>query len=506
MQEHLFFLDPANPESLQTQIRELLINAILDGHIPPGSSIPSCRELARQLSVSRNTVVLTYEKLVDDGFLYSRERSGYFVAERFLPSKIRDYARRSDDARRTLDWDERFQVRPGLQRNIVKPSNWREYPFPFIYGQLDHELFPFNEWRECCREVNSNHAIREWLTDSIDGDDAMLLEQLHTRVLPERGVWANPEDILITLGTQHSLYLVSQLLMSSDITVGIEEPGYVDARNIFATSGARLIPIPLDEEGMIVDSRIDECDVVYVTPSHQSPTTVTMSLERRRKLLDKAEESDFIIIEDDYESETNFLTSPIPALKSLDRNDRVIYISSLSKTLAPGLRLGYLVGSPALIREARALRRLMLRHPPSNNQHTVALFLARGHHDTVIHRLTRIYRERWHTMRDALNHYLPEAARVPTFGGTSFWVAGPTGMNSAELTRAAARRGILIEPGDIHFATLQPPLHYFRVGFAAIAENKINEGIKNLAEVIKEMPASTACPVEPDSPTLAQLQ
>lgn len=483
MSEHLFHLDPANKDSLQAQIRTMMVNAILEGHIPPGSPIPSCRELARQLSVSRNTVVLTYEKLVDDGFLFTRERSGYFVAE-CGRSALRDEMP-SPVAGEKLDWEQRLRIHPSRQRNIVKPNDWRSYPFPFIYGQLDHELFPFNEWRECLRDANSRKAISEWLTDSFDGDDAMLLEQLHTRVLPNRGVWAGAEEILITLGTQHSLYLVSQLLMAEGVTVGIEDPGYADARNIFETSGARVVPIPLDEQGLIIDERIEQCDVVYVTPSHQSPTTVTMSLERRRALLEKAREHDFVIIEDDYESETNFLTQPIPALKSLDHRDRVIYMSSLSKTLAPGLRLGYLVAPPGFIRQARALRRLMVRHPPSNNQHTVALFLARGHHDTMIHRLTRIYEQRWQILRDALNDHLPAVTRVPTFGGTSFWVRGEPDLDSRALSRRAAEQGILIEPGDIHFAAPEPPTHYFRLGFAAIAEEKIRPGIRALGDLMR---------------------
>ncbi|GAB3677788.1 MocR-like pyridoxine biosynthesis transcription factor PdxR [Salinisphaera aquimarina] len=484
MRDHLFYFEPSDNESLQTQIRTMMVHAIRDGHIPPGSPIPSCRELARKLSVSRNTVVLTYEKLVDDGFLYSRERSGYFVADSFQPSCIRRNARQCTSRRNQLDWRRRLQVRPDQQRNIVKPRDWRNYPYPFIYGQLDHELFPFNEWRECSREANSKHAIREWFSDSIDGDDPMLLEQLHTKVLPERGVWANPDEILITLGTQHSLYLVSNLLMSENIVVGIEDPGYVDARNIFETSGARVVPIPLDDEGMVVDERMDECDVVYVTPSHQSPTTVTMSLERRRALLAKAQASDVIIIEDDYESETNFLKDPIPALKSLDENSRVIYVSSLSKTLAPGLRMGYMVAPTPFIHEARALRRLMLRHPPSNNQHTVALFLARGYHDTAVHRLTRIYNERWHTMSAALDRYLPDVTRIPTYGGTSFWVRGPRGMDAISLAQRAADKGILVEPGNIHFMADNPPRNYLRLGFAAISEDKIEAGIMQLTSII----------------------
>lgn len=490
MSSYLFHLDPASNDNLQTQIRQLIVNAVVDGHIPPGSTIPSCRELAKQLSVSRNTVVLTYERLVDDGVLCSRQRSGYFVADDFQPSLLRKDTREPAQTTRTLEWQKHLQMHPSRQQNIVKPPNWRSYQYPFIYGQMDHQLFPFNEWRECSREANSRQAVRDWQLDRFDNDDALLLEQLRTRVLPNRGVWAEPDELLITMGTQHSLYLVSQLLLNTGITVGIEDPGYVDARNLFELSGARVIPLPLDDEGIIVDERIEACDVVYVTPSHQSPTTVTMSLDRRKTLLAKADESNFIIVEDDYESETNFLERPTPALKSLDIHERVIYVSSLSKILAPGLRLGFLVAPPAFNNEVRALRRLMLRHPPSNNQHTVALFLSHGHYDTLVYRLRRVYEQRWQTMREALNHHLPNASHEPTFGGASFWLSGHKGLDSTQLAHDAAQHSILIESGDIHFAADNPPQNYFRLSFASIDEEKIEPGIRQLTQIIDNMVGS----------------
>ncbi|MCZ6830204.1 MAG: PLP-dependent aminotransferase family protein, partial [Gammaproteobacteria bacterium] len=235
-----------------------------------------------------------------------------------------------------------------------------------------------------------------------------------------------------------------------------------------------------------IDSRIDDCDCIYVTPSHQSPTTVTMPLENRYRLLRKAVQSDIILIEDDYENEFNYQSNPLPALKSLDNNDRVIYVGSLSKTISPGLRMGYLVGPTELIDELRALRRLMLRHPAANNQHSMALFLARGYHDSLVRLLLNTYRERSQIMSEALHRYLPGSARAPGFGGSSFWVEGPPELDARELAQRAAKVGIIIEPGDIHFQSQNPPTRFFRLGFSAIETGQIEPGIKLLSELIKQ--------------------
>ncbi|MGB0468342.1 MAG: PLP-dependent aminotransferase family protein [Pontibacterium sp.] len=487
----LFHLTPGKGGSLQQQLREQIASAILNGNVPVDSPLPSSRKLAQQLNVARNTVVLAYEHLLDDGYLVARERSGYYVNPDILNGQVKMATPQAPeevgDSAHAPQWDTRFKLRPSRQTNIVKPRDWQKYTYPFIYGQFDTSLFPTVNWRECCRDAVSGPAIGDWAADRFDNDDPLLIEQIRTRLLPRRGVWASADQILVTVGAQQALYMLAKLLLDKDSTIGLENPGYVDIRNIATLNPSQVRAIPVDQDGMLVDDRLKGCDLVYTTPSHQCPTTVTMPIERRYELLKRADEDDFIIIEDDYESETNFKSNPIPALKSLDKNDRVLYIGSLSKTLAPGLRVGYMVGPAAFIQEARALRRLMVRHPAANNQRSVALFLERGYHDSLIMNIMRNYQTRWRAMDEALTEHLPESHDQPSFGGSCYWVKGPEGLNANELQVRAREESILIEPGTIHFLDNPPPNNYFRLGYSSISTDRIEPGIKKLAELIHSM-------------------
>ena len=492
MRESLFYLKRRAGVSIQASIREMLVSVILSEQLPPAEPLPSCRELARRLGVSRNTVVLAYQGLVDDGFIEARQRSGYFVNPEIVENPPAEHAAPAEPPADEPDWGAMFRVHPGQQPNIEKPANWQSYPYPFVYGQIDPGLFPIAAWRECTRQALGLKGIGQWTADSLHLDDPELVEQIRTRVLPRRGIWVSPDEILITLGAQNALYLLASLFVTPDSTVAMEEPGYPDVRNIFALKTQRIEPIPVDGAGLPVDERLDSCDFVYVTPSHQFPTTVTMPAERREALLERAAESDFVIVEDDYEFETNYIGRPTPALKSMDRNGRVVYVGSLSKTLFAGLRLGYLVASKPLIAEARALRRLMMRHAPNNNQRTTALFLSLGHHDALVRRLHRVYRTRWQAMDDALARHLPESARVPSFGGTSAWVRGPDGLDAEALAEHALAEGIVIEPGHVHFMATPQPRNFFRLGFSAIPEERIEPGIRLLAGLINSRKGARA--------------
>lgn len=516
MWDRLFARHARENLSLQGQIRSMMVSAILDGQLPGDQPLPSSRDLADRLGVARNTVVLAYQQLVDEGYLVSRERSGYFVNADILRGRVRagraaerggarsaeadapDHSADVDadadpDApaprRRGPQWSQRFRVQPTAQRNIVKPQHWQKYPYPFLYGQFDPTLFPTADWRECCAKALSVMDIRSWAADLIVHDDELLVEQIRTRVLPRRGVFAATDEIVITVGAQHALYLLADLFARPETRVGIEDPCYPDARNIFLARTRHVQPLPVDADGLPVTEAMRGLDYVVVTPSHQCPTTVTMPLARRHALLAVAEASDFVLIEDDYETEDSFSGEPIPALKSLDRNDRVIYIGSLSKTFAPGLRVGYIVAPAPVIAELRGLRRLMLRHPSAFVQRAFALFLSLGHYDALLRRLSHTHAERAQAMSAGLARHLPGSRAVTITGGSSCWVQGPAELDSERLAVAAEQAGVLIEPGGIFFADADPPRHCFRLGFSAIATEKIEPGLRELGAAFDRLRA-----------------
>jgi GntR family transcriptional regulator/MocR family aminotransferase len=487
--EQLFFLDRNSELTLQQQLQELMVDAILNGHMSCDQPLPSSRKLANNLGISRNTVVLVFENLLSDGFLTSRERSGYYVnpAVFYECEKNRTKQLSPSGFKSKPNWQTLFKKTPSSQHNIEKPTNWQSFTYPFIYGQLDHLMFPIGAWRQCSKQAQDIKAVKKWSMDSFTSDNPDLIEKIRTRLLTRRGVRVTADEVLLTMGTQHALYLITSLLMEMGTKVGIENPGYVDARNNFALKTDHLVALPVDKSGLKIGNQLNDCDFIYTTPSHQYPTGVTMTLERRLRLLKRAEEKNFIVIEDDYESEINHLRRAIPALKSLDSNERVIYMSSFSKSLASGLRLGFLIGSKDLITEARALRRLMLRHPPANIQRTVESFISRGNYNSLMLRRRKIYKERWEIMGQAIKEYLPTCCCTPNAGGSSFWIAGPDQLNAKDLESLAQTHSILIESGDLFFMEKTPPHNFFRLGFSSIPTYKIKPGIKLLGELLLQL-------------------
>ena len=491
----IFSLDEGAKTSLQMQIRQIFVEAILKRILLPGDKLPSSRALATQLSVSRNTVNLAYQALMDSEYIEARPRSGYVVSASAPVGRLEVAFSEDDESANDdiVDWNAKLISPLEEVRLVKKPLNWREYEFPFIYGQTDSTLFAHSQWRDCSRQALGLRDFGNTVGDFGFNDDPMLVNYICSRSLPRRGIQVVQEQLLVTLGAQNALYLVAQLLIDETKTVVIEDPSYPDLRDIVQRRTDNIISLPLDNEGMILDEDVlSQADIVCITPSHQCPTTTTMSLKRRHDLLALAKKYDFIIIEDDYEFEMNFIEKPSPALKSLDKTGHVIYVGSLSKSLFPGLRLGYLVASRRLVEQARSLRHLILRHPPGHTQRTAAYFLALGHYEAQLRRLRRHLEVRREVLQEALEKEDLFEQTASHFGGTSFWIKGPSWLDARLLAKRAAEQGILIEAGDVFFRPVNPPLNYFRIAYSSIDSKKIPEGIAKLAAILHEMKSEFA--------------
>lgn len=484
----LFRISPESGQTLQAQIRQAIVAAILDRQIAASMPLPSCRILAEKLGVARGTVVLAFQQLVDQGFLVARERRGHFVNPEVLTTPAKPNGRTPDSASE-VDWKALRRYAPSELPRPAKHENWIKASYPFVYGQFDPALFPTAEWRECNRMALAVLEIRNWAADMVDRDDPLLIEQIQARLLPRRGIFANPDEIMVTLGAQNALYMLATLLMGKGTKVAVEDPGYPDARSIFRLTGADVVPVPVDEAGLVTSAIPADADFVFTTPSHHCPTMVPMSEERRRDFLIRAARDNQIVIEDGYDSQL-IDDAPQQALKSVDRSGRVIYVGSMSKTLAPGLRMGYVVAPASLIAELRALRRFMLRHPPANNQRAVALFLSLGHHEALVRRLSAAFEERRKRLMHAIDAFLPEWRSTDSAGGTSLWLEGPRGADTRLLAEAAASRSVIVEPGDRFFDRSPKPSRFLRLGISSIALQHIEPGIREFATAAGRRPAA----------------
>jgi GntR family transcriptional regulator/MocR family aminotransferase len=475
-----FYLTPGASGSLQQQIRTMVTQGILAGRFRPGQRMPSSRGLAEHLGVSRITVTLAYADLVSSDYLTSAGRSGYFVSETapLAPDFPKGPPRAEAVDFRALTGG-RFSGAP----RVARPADWDRYPYPFIYGQADPTLFDHQNWRQCALRALGKRDFAALTSDYYDRDDPLLVEQLLRTILPRRGIAAREDEVLLTLGAQNALWITATLLLGSGRRAVVENPGYPSWRGVVAATGAQAMPMDVDAQGLPLTGLAD-ADVVFVTPSHQCPTNATMPVERRVALLETAEREGFLIIEDDYEFEMSFLKPVAPALKSLDRDGRVIYAGSFSKSVFPGLRLGYLVGPPGFIVEARALRTMMLKHPPGHIQRTMAYFLGLGHYDALINRMKGAYRRRRQVMAEAIASEGLEVAGQGGFGGSSFWMRAPVGVDTETLALGLRDEGVLIEPGRTFFAG-EGAQNYYRLAYSSIALPRIDEGVARIARALR---------------------
>lgn len=478
-----FFLDPSFDGTLQKQIQQMVAAGILSGRFKSGEKLPSSRKLADHLGISRITVTLAYNELIADDYLISHGRSGYYVSSN-APEPPQVATLSSGD---TVDWSKAIGNRFSGGMQLDKPLDWRRYKYPFLYGQVDPHIFDRQNWRLCAVRALGARDFDSLTSDQVDQDDPQLLEFITRHTLPRRGILASPDEILITVGAQNALWLTAQVLLTQRRTATHEDPVYPGLRQILRQTRCHRVPITVDKDGLPPDLVPPETDVVFCTPSHHCPTTATMPLANRQELLRRAAQDDFLIVEDDYEFEMSFLKPPSPALKSLDQDGRVIYAGSFSKSLFPGLRLGYLVGPKPFIREARALRTSVLRHPPGHMQRTAAYFLSQGHYDALMRRLKLAFQDRRTAMDKAIAEYGLDVAGSPSFGGSSLWMRAPEGVDTVALAERLRARSVLIEPGPAFCERNDRHAKHYRLAYSSITTPQIAPGIALIAKEIEAM-------------------
>jgi GntR family transcriptional regulator/MocR family aminotransferase len=472
----------ATNDPLHRIVMKAIISRIEDHDIPAGVKVPSSRTLSNILGVGRNTVISAIDGLVEQGYLVAKDRSGVRVAN--IERPVRGSTPPLEDRGEKLTTSQLDATGTGNLSPTETANEAFEDRYSFIYGQFDRSLFPIDKWRECERAALGVLEIGRWGRDMVDEDDGELVKQLRTHVLPYHGIWAKSDEILVTLGGQEGRYLCAQLLCRNGIRVGLENPGMPDMHRIVSLVGATQVLLEVDHDGLIPSSTVNGCDVVFSTVGNQCPTAVGMPSDRRLELLRDAHDHNFIIVEDTFETESLTESHKPMSLKGIDDRGRVIYIGSLSKLLAPGLRVGVVVAPAEIIQKLREIRRLIHRHPPGNTQQALAIFIERGYYRTYLRRVARELDARSAVLATELRRRLPDFTWSHQAGTASFWIRMPERVNAQRLAQAAKLKGVLVEPGNTFFHQKPCPANFLRLAVSSISEEGIAKGIGILADLV----------------------
>ncbi len=465
------------------QLYTALRTAILDGRLRPGVKLPSTRDLAIRYTLARGTVVTAFEQLKAEGYLAARVGSGTYVSE-LLPDVllqagpgVRTRPSRADHRPRNLsDVARRAQV-------FAPPTAAAARAFRANQPAL--ELFPTTLWAQV-----AGHRLRRASTALLKGCPPLgyppLQRTLADYLGASRGVVCAPEQIAVVSGVQEAIDLVARLVLNAGDRVCMEDPGYVGAARAFAAFGASLSPVALDNDGMrLPDARDQEARLAYVTPAHQFPMGMTMSLPRRLALLDWAHRTGAMILEDDYDSEFRFTGPPVPALQGLDRHGCVLFAGSFSKVLFPSLRIGYLVVPSDLVDRLQAIKSLASRHAAVMDQAVLCDFIAEGHFGRHVRRMREVYAERLAVLLRAAADHLEDLVEIsPVEAGLQTSATFRHDIDAAAVTDAAAGSGIEVIPLSRYSSR---PLRRdgLVLGFAAVDAREIRRGMKGLAPILE---------------------
>jgi GntR family transcriptional regulator/MocR family aminotransferase len=457
---------------LSTEIFRQVRDAILGGVLRPGEALPPSREMARHLDVSRMTVTVAYERLMSEGYTTSRARAGTFVSADVKSPPRRGRAEHADCV-----------LEPRGAFNAISLGNpWPVPPeFDFYPCNPDPALYPRRDWQRVVGRILRTHP------SALDtyGDHAghpELREAVARHIAVSRGIRASADDVIVTNGAQQAFDLLARALLARGDHVAVEDPGYLSARRLFETSGLRVTGVRVDEEGLVVDAIPRRARAVLVTPSHQYPLGVTMSLPRRQALLAWAQQNGAAIIEDDYDSEFRFGGRPLDALQTLDCAGNVVYVGSFSKTLWPSLRLGFVVVPPSVRTALHKAKAVADWHTSSLDQLALAQFIEDGSYAGHLRRVRAIYRERHDMVSDILvRDFADHLEVIPST--TGLHVCAVARRDPVERIAAVAQRartaGVAFFP-LAHFAAGRQQRAGVVLGYGRVPTARIEEGLRRL--------------------------
>ncbi|SRR6266851_1676863 len=469
---------------LHVQIAEQLRHAIRQGLLRPGVRLPSTRSVAATLGISRNRVVQAYEELFSEGYLVGRTGSGTYV-EQSLPAVSRPFQPVSVSTAAMPRWLHPCERPAGEEMFGGSPEPGT---ILFRLGTPAIEPFPQDVWQSIWKRVGQERPPSSY--GALSGDPE-LCRELAAYLGRARGIACAPEDLIITSGTSQALRLLALAALKPGDRIGFEEPGYPTARQVLRAHGAKLVPVPVDDDGLQVHALPGGAEaplMVYVTPSHQFPLGSRLSIARRLALLEWAQTSDSLIIEDDYDSEFRYDAPPLSALAGLDRSGRVAYLGTFSKVLTPTLRLGYLLAPPALREEIERLK----QHACLSNyaaswavQRALALLLAEGHLERHIRRMRRLYAEKRSLVGTILAPLSHLAHLRGLEAGLHAYLALHPDLDSQLIIDRARERKVIVTALDAYYLGA-PDRHGLLLGYGELPLEELSRGVQILAEVIEE--------------------
>ncbi|RJE91392.1 PLP-dependent aminotransferase family protein [Paenibacillus sp. 1011MAR3C5] len=452
---------------LYIQLYSYIRSGIEGGSLPAGEALPSIRQLAQHLGISKNTVESAYGQLVAEGYLENRERAGYLI----LPLEQFPYGIAPAQVPAN-----------GVKKPVSTQQPHAAVQYDFHYGDIAFDRFPHSLWKSCVTEALSADYVHVLGYGNRMGHPG-LREEIAEYVYQSRGVICEANQIIISAGTQHLMSVLVQLLQLSNETIAMEEPGYSGVKSVLRNLGCTLISIEVESDGIDVSQLGDTENVklVYVTPSHQFPLGMVMPIQKRYRLLQWATERGSYVLEDDYDSEYRYSSAPIPALKALDSNDRVIYMGTFSKSFLPSARLSYAILPHSLLNTCGEKLTFLSPSVSPLIQEAVWLFMKKGHFARHLRRMRRVYQARHKALTEAIQEVFGDQCGIIGDSSGMHLLLDVKGRQASELIPLAERFGCRVYPPDKHWNIPSDcPESYIMLGFGGLDERRLQEGIQQL--------------------------